>query len=519
MVPAWYEIGTGLILLFAMIPLLIVEDYFTRNKSEHRPHKVFLYATLTFLTWNLGTTWWIWNASEIGMFAAFFLNTAQMSTVFWLFHITRRNAGDGPGYFGLIAFWLVFEHFYMNGEINWPWLNLGHGFANDISIIQWYEFTGAFGGTLWVLLTNILGFLVLKQFLRERKIKWKSISFLSLCLVVIFPLVSSIIIFTSYEEKYDPREIVVIQPNIDPYEKFVGMGMDGQMNVLLDLAATGTTKTTDYIIAPETFINDNVWEENMYSQRQIVRIYRFIQENYPDASFIVGLTYYKAYHDPENITETAREIQGTGTWYDSYNAAIMVDTSLAPQVYKKSKLVVGVEKMPYPEYLKFLRKLTLQLGGTFRSHGTQEYPSNFYSQTDSTGIAPVICFESAFGEHVTRYIGEGAEFIAVVTNDGWWGDTPGYRQHHSFSRLRAIETRRSVARSANTGISSLINQKGEILQRTEYWVPDVIRGELNANDKITFYTRHGDYIPRIAYFFSLLTLLYTLSRFLIHRKK
>ena len=117
MVPAWYEFGTGLILLFAMTPLLYVEDYFYQNKDLHRPHKVFLHAAITFLTWNLGTTWWLWNATELGMFVAFIVNTAQMSIIFGLFHITRRNTGDGPGYFSLIVYWLVFEHFYMNGEM------------------------------------------------------------------------------------------------------------------------------------------------------------------------------------------------------------------------------------------------------------------------------------------------------------------------------------------------------------------------------------------------------------------
>ena len=187
-----------------MIPLLWVEDHFSQNKDQHRPHKVFLFASITFFTWNLGTTWWLWNASALGMFVALFINTTLTSTVFWLFHITRRNAGDGPGYFILIVYWIVFEHFYMNGEINWPWLNLGNGFANDIYIIQWYEYTGSFGGTLWVLLTNILGFIALKQFVNMPHQAWKRPAFLSLCLVVVLPVLSSMMIFATYQEKDDP---------------------------------------------------------------------------------------------------------------------------------------------------------------------------------------------------------------------------------------------------------------------------------------------------------------------------
>jgi apolipoprotein N-acyltransferase len=517
---AWYEFGSGLILLFAFIPLLFVEDYLYENRLEHRPHKAFLYAFISFLLWNLSTTWWIWNATIPGMFVAIIVNSLLMSLVFWLVHITRRNTSTGTGHFALIAYWLVYEHFYMYGEINWPWLNLGNGFANDIHIIQWYEYTGTFGGTFWVLLVNVLGFSLLKHFIQHRTLNHMAIQTSILIGVILIPVIFSLIRFGTYKEKQDPKEIVVLQPNIDPYgAKFGGMEMERQMEILLRLADSLGTPETDYFVAPETFINDNIWEENLYANKSMQSIYNFIRVKYPKSHFIVGLTYYKLYPAGEEKSTTARPLSGSDAWYDMYNAAAQVDTSLVEQVYIKSKLVIGVETMPYPEYLGFLRKLTIRLGGTFRSNGVQDFRENLYSRDDSTGIAPVICYESIFGEFVTDYFKEDGGFIFVITNDGWWGDTPGHRQHHSYSRLRAIETRRSVARSANTGITSLIDQKGQVLQRTNYWEPDALRGELNVNDKLTFYTRHGDYIARIAYFFSLLIFLYTLTRIIMKGKK
>jgi apolipoprotein N-acyltransferase len=311
---------------------------------------------------------------------------------------------------------------------------------------------------------------------------------------------------------------VVIQPNIDPYnEKFGGMEASRQMDILLDLASSKGTPETDYFVAPETFITNNVWEHNIRDNPSIQRIYDYLKD-YPGAIFITGLIYYEMYPDAASASPTAQSIPGTDILYDSYNAAIQLDTTGNIQIYKKSKLVVGVEKMPYPEYFRFLEKLTIRLGGTFRSHGTQDYRNCLFSPVDSIGVATVICYESVFGEFVTEYIKAGANYIFVITNDGWWGDTPGHRQHHGFSCLRAIETRRSVARSANTGISSFINQKGEILQRTEYWVPDVIRGEINANDKYTFYVKHGDFIARAAYFFALIVLVYTIVRIILNKK-
>ena len=236
LVPAWYEAGTGLILLFAFIPLLFLEDYFFENKSEHRPHKAFLYAIITFFTWNLAATWWLWNATPAGMFAAIIINTSLMSLTFWLVHITRRNTSSGMGHFAFITYWLAYEHFYTYAEVNWPWLNLGNGFANDILFIQWYEFTGAFGGTFWILLVNVLGFHLLKHFILHRTLNGKLIQASILAGVVLFPIGYSLIRFSSYQEKNDPKEIVVIQPNIDPYgAKFGGMEMERQMEILLHL--------------------------------------------------------------------------------------------------------------------------------------------------------------------------------------------------------------------------------------------------------------------------------------------
>jgi apolipoprotein N-acyltransferase len=175
-------------------------------------------------------------------------------------------------------------------------------------------------------------------------------------------------------------------------------------------------------------------------------------------------------------------------------------------------LVTGVEKMPHKELLSFLENLVVELGGTMRGNGTQDYRDAFVSPQDGTRVAPVICWESVFGEYVTHYVSDaGANFLFIITNDGWWRDTPGYKQHNSYARLRAIETRRSVARSANTGISSLIDQRGLELARIGWWKRSGIRGILNKNDKITFYVKYGDYLGRIAVLLTVILLLYSLA--------
>jgi apolipoprotein N-acyltransferase len=136
----------------------------------------------------------------------------------------------------------------------------------------------------------------------------------------------------------------------------------------------------------------------------------------------------------------------------------------------------------------------------------------FARSQDNLKVAPVICFESVFGEYLNDYILNGANLIFVITNDGWWGNSPGHRQHLTFSQIRAIETRRSIARSANTGISAFISQRGEIQQPTRYWEPAVIRQQINANTEITTYVRYGDYIARLSIFVTIGLILITFVR-------
>ncbi len=511
-VPAWYTWGSGLFLFTAFIPLLFVEADMVERKAKGSSW--FWYPFLAFVIWNLLATWWVKNASFPGMLFAVALNSFLMAIAFWLFSQTHRRLGDGFGYFSLLFYWLGFEFLYLHGQISWTWLNLGNGFANNVGLIQWYEYTGTLGGSAWVLMVNMLLFKTIRSYLRQKTIRPVLTETILAVLLLIVPIAGSLVRYYNYTEKSDPYNIAIIQPNIDPYEKFIAIPPDQQMDILLNIADSLGSSSTDYFVAPETFINNHVWEREIKYNESILRLKQFVKR-YPGSKFVIGATTYKLYND--RATKTARSLDDTH-FYDSFNSAIEVDTSGNIPVYHKSQLVVGVEKMPYPQYFRFLEKLTLRLGGTFRSHGEQDYRETFTSPQDSLKIGPVICYESIFGEYVTDYVSKaGANFIFVITNDGWWGDTPGYIQHNSYSRLRAIETRRSIARSANTGISSFINQRGDILQWLGWWERGGMNGILNANDTLTFYVRYGDYIGRISVFTGIFILLYTIVRMLMKK--
>jgi apolipoprotein N-acyltransferase len=192
--------------------------------------------------------------------------------------------------------------------------------------------------------------------------------------------------------------------------------------------------------------------------------------------------------------------------YDIYNTGIYLEKNKKAALYYKSKLVPGVEKMPYPQVFKFLEKYAIDEGGISGSLGVQEEREVFDVQ-GKFKIAPVICYESVFGEYVSDYVKKGANVICIITNDGWWGNTPGYREHFNYARLRAIETRRTVLRSANTGISGVINEKGISSHETNWWEPAVVEATFTPSSYLTFYVKHGDYLALVCCWGSLVWLV------------
>ena len=193
-------------------------------------------------------------------------------------------------------------------------------------------------------------------------------------------------------------------------------------------------------------------------------------------------------------------------YYDVFNSALLIDASPGVQIYHKSKLVPGVEKMPYPKLFGFLEKLAVKLGGTSGSLGHNGGAEVFTTEYHYT-IAPVICYESIYGEYLSAFINKNADLICVITNDGWWGNTPGIHQHFDYARLRAIETRRYIARAANTGISGFIDAKGTVLANSEWWKEASIKMVINLNSGKTFYVEYGDYIGKLAAILALLNIL------------
>ncbi|MCK5856887.1 MAG: apolipoprotein N-acyltransferase, partial [Bacteroidales bacterium] len=196
--------------------------------------------------------------------------------------------------------------------------------------------------------------------------------------------------------------------------------------------------------------------------------------------------------------------------YYSYNTALMLIHQQAIQTYHKSMLVPGAEITPFPFLLKPLEKV-FDFGGTMGTLGVSEKQNVLLDKKQDIKVGSIICYESIYGEFVGNYVRNGANLLAIITNDGWWGNSPGHRQHFDYARLRAIEYRRDVIRSANTGISAFFNQRGDDFQTSKYWESAVLKGKAQLHTKMTYYALHGDYLAKTSIFISSLLILIFIS--------
>lgn len=512
---AWPTSPLTFLIFVAFVPLLYLTE-----RVDNR-WRYFGCVFLAMLVWNVGTTWWVGNTPVpvSGVLANLF--NALMMSIPWLgYKNTRKQLGAAAGYASLVVYWLTFEYIHLNWELSWPWLNLGNAFAMHPWWIQWYEYTGASGGTLWVLLSNIAIYNLWQK--REQQpvplsaFIWKN-GWKPAAVIIIPLLLGAWIQYRLKATDTKPLSVLVVQPNIDPYDKFTNGAETQQMEKFLSLTQQHIDNNTDYIVWPETALFPRGAVESALNEEGAVHAVRNLLRRYPKAVLITGATTLKIYSDRKEAPYSARSME-SGGYFDAFNSALLIDTSSSVQVYHKYKLVPGVEIIPYSRFLPFMESWAMDMGGITGSYGRTPGVDVLENTTQHIKAFSTICYESIYGEYIAQHVRLGAQLLFIITNDGWWGNTEGHRQHLQYARLRAIETRRWISRSANTGVSCFIDPAGDLQQPQPYWQEAVIKSNVTPDQALTFYVRYGDLISKGALIFCILLIVYMIVLRFTHKQ-
>ena len=509
----WLVPHMGFVALSGFLPLLFMDRIATRTGMR----RFWLWHYSAFVLWNAITTFWVCNATVGGAIFAVLANAFQMSLVFGMYRLGKKHFSGNVPFIFLVAAWIAWERFYLvNAEISWPWLVLGNAFARSTRLIQWYELTGTLGGSLWIWLTNIGIFSLVTALMdgkweRSRPVQ-KIVGVAALALVFIVPAVTSWVLYEhAGKDSEGTLEVMIAQPNIDPYHKFQAMDQSEQTAVLLaqleeGYAANGSPEAPLLMLAPETFTNDIIVGDYQ-SSATWRRMKSFLQDK-AQATIMFGASSYELTEGGPAPSLLARRLND-GRWLQVHNSALTLDKEGNTEIFHKSRLVVGVEKTPYPRVFtkldNLIGKMLKMNGGVMGRDEGQEEVSLLHCGDIPVGCA--ICYESIYGEYCADFVRKGAKALAVITNDAWWGDTPGYRQHLSYSRLRAIELRRDIARCANTGISAFIDSKGDVVSSTDWWERRRLDGKVSLRGGQTFFVVHGDIVGRLCSFMFILLIL------------
>lgn len=542
----WLLPHCGWTALVGFVPLLVMERLAQARGTRH----FFWWYYLFFVLWNAVTTWWVGMATVGGAVFAIAANALQMALIFGAFRLVKRRLKGALPYIFLAAAWIAWEKFYLtSAQISWPWLVLGNAFADTTALIQWYEYTGSLGGSLWIWAAGLSVFGLMCSLsdgsFQRSGVKGRIASVCGVLMAVFGPMSVSALM-GKVKLDGESLEVAILQPNLDPYMKEQALTTSQQDDIiitqLVQACSRRDTAAPLLVLGPETMTRDAGLQVEYGSGYEAYHYNFPSYEEYRSAvaaqngvSLVFGAV-VRSYH---RNGERNNGYRIADMWQYHHNAALVLDGGSAPlgdrvhirrfgntevqlpewlgslpefrdvklpDCYYKSKLVPGVEMMPYPRVIGPINRLVGDpCGKDVGEDGPACLPLRLPDGREiPLGVA--VCYESVYGEHCAGYVSKGAQLLCVITNDAWWGDTPGYRQHLNMSRLRAIETRRYVARCGNTGISGVIAPDGSILTRSPWWKREIINGRVELLEGKTFFVRAGDIVGRAAVFVFLLLL-------------
>ncbi len=493
---------------FTLFLLIAFVPYFFVITKKETLHKVNGSSYLTFFTLSLITIYWVgsWQSKAdpflmlSGLVLVFFYPCVLLinSTLYFL---SKKIFKNDFSLYLFPFFWVTGEYILTLTDLKFPWLTIGHGMANFSLFIQIADLVGAFGLSLVVLWINIFFFKAIKKYKDNPK---SALINFTLAIVIIFLVLIYGVIKLS-TEKIDEKKIRVgiIQPNIDPWNKWELGGLDEILNNYLSLSQKCVDKGAKLILWPETALP--VYLFSGPYQNEVDTIYSFINKNNVD--LLTGMPDFQIFYNQH--PKDAKYSESGKYYYANYNAILLLKpNTFEIQRYGKMQLVPLGEHTPFVDQLPFLGDLLKWgVGISGWNVGKDTTVFRIVDNKDTVKIAGLVCFESVFPTFPNYFVDRGAQFIAVLTNDSWYGNLSGPYQHKDFAKLRAVENRKAVVRCANGGISCLIDKFGITQIKTEMFTRTYLVVDVPLNNEKTFYTRHPLIIPVFSSLFSLLIIV------------
>lgn len=290
--------------------------------------------------------------------------------------------------------------------------------------------------------------------------------------------------------------VAIVQPNINPWDKWSAPSDQLRIHMSLTDSLYRTTRPADLTLWSETAIPF------------VIRNYRYLGEwlalrgwvDTMKTSLVTGFADMMVYPDGDAPASARSLAVDPSVKYDHFNAAMVLNPVQRDiPVHRKTMLTPFAERLPFADQLSFAMKwVEWGVGISAWGKGRKRDPLPVVRSADTIArIGTVICIESIYPDVARDMVSNGADVLAVITNDAWYNGTWGPRQHYDIARMRAIELRRPVIRCANSGVSGIIDADGSSIIE----LPELKRlaavGTVHPRTEKTFYARYGDWLPSI----------------------
>lgn len=489
----------------ALIPFFIIIE---KRESISAINRI---SYIMFFCFTIVTLYWVgsWTAEAdpflmLSGVALMFVNPFLYLIITTMYGLSRKVFGKKYSIYLIPFFWAAFEFLYGITDLRFPWLILGNSQAFFLQFIQIAEIIGASGLTILIIIINILLYQAYKSY---KEGKFKAVFIIAAIIIFSSIYIYGIFKIAGFETSSKTVKVGIVQPNINPWDKWSGGNINDQLDIYLEQSAEVVQKGARIIFWPESALPVYLLSGNY--DPELSRIYSFVQSN--NVHLITGMPDINFYYNEAVKPAEAKKTQ-SGISYTTYNSIYYFSPGTNDiQKYRKNLLVPFGEHVPFVEQLPFLGDwIKWQVGISSWNIGKEQNVIEISESNSSINVGSVICIESIYPDYVAKFIQKGANFIAVVTNDSWYGYSSGPFQHKEIGVMRAVENRRTVIRCANGGISCIIDASGKTIVQSKLFTKAVIVDYVELRDEITFYSQYPLIIPYLSLLFVLLTIMFYL---------
>jgi apolipoprotein N-acyltransferase len=470
---AFPSIDLSFLAWVAFLPLLL--SLWEKNGKES-----FAAGYIFGLTYFFGTLYWIYHSinhyggvpflASIAIVILFCLYLSLYPAIFSFLFFSMIRKTKLPGLFIAPVIWTVLEFLRSYALTGFPWASIGYSQYRFLHIIQIADVTGIYGISFLVLAVNgaLADIFLLRKRVKEMPlfpISYTVVGFVSLALIAVFSLGYGTWRL-GQERKGHLLKVGIVQGNIEQDKKWEPLYQKEVLDTYFSLSGKAAASSPQLVVWPETSV-PFFFGYDAVDTETLVRFQRNLGSYLLFGSVLVQ--------------ERSKEKTLLS------NSAVLLDREgKIVDEYDKIHMVPFGEYVPVKSLLFFINKLVVGIG---------DYaPGKEYLRADTEfgSFATVICYEIIFPGLVRKFYTTGGDFIVNITNDAWFGKTSAPYQHFSMAVFRAIENRKPVIRSANTGISGIIDSGGRILSKTPLFQRMVVSGSVRTDSTMTFYTKYGD---------------------------